>query len=85
MNYDRTYSGQPALPPQKMVEYGSLSCQYTGVVFCDAIVDGYNCYTRDFNRTRYRSTQEFLLDQRHRYIHSCMLENLELKREAGRA
>jgi hypothetical protein len=40
-------------------------------------VDAYNRYTADFNNTRYRSEQEFLLDQRHRYIHMVMQENID--------
>lgn len=74
-NYDRDFSGYPALPEQPMSNVGDLICQYTGKVFSQAIVRVYNQYTRDFNNTRYRSTQEFLLDQRHKFIHQLMIDN----------
>tara|TARA_B100000953_G_scaffold293376_1_gene281810 strand:- start:1061 stop:1402 length:342 start_codon:yes stop_codon:yes gene_type:complete len=77
MNYDRAFAGQPALPEQPMIAYGKLTCPYTGVVFSDATVDAYNRYTKDFNATRYRSTQEFLLDQRHKFITLCAMDNLK--------
>ena len=76
MNYDRAFLGMPALPEQRMIPYGELKCYYSGKPFQKAVVDAYNQYTKDFNNTRYRSTQEFLLDQRHRYIHMVMQENL---------
>jgi hypothetical protein len=77
MNYNRTFHGFPALPKQLMIGYGELKCCYTGKVFANAITDAYNNYTADFNNTNYRSIQEFMIDQRHRYLHMCMLEPFE--------
>lgn len=81
MNYDRTFYGMDKLPsPQKICKHGDLSCQYTGKIMHPAEVDAYNRYTADFNRANDRSTQEFLLDQRFRFIHSIMRDNLEAKK-----
>ncbi|MDC8832810.1 hypothetical protein [Alteromonas gilva] len=77
MNYEREFLGQPPLDKQPLAQYGDLKCQYTGVTFSDATVEAYNQYTRDFNRTNWRATQEFLLDQRHKFIHGLMYQNLE--------
>ena len=77
MKYNRTFYGYPALPKQLMIANGELKCCYTGKVFANAITDAYNKYTKDFNNTNYRATQEFLLDQRHRYLHMVMLEPFE--------
>lgn len=74
-NYAREFAGMPPLPQQPMVSVGDLKCQYTGEVFSQAIVDAYNRYTYDFNSTRYRDQQEFLLDQRHKFIHAIMIDN----------
>ncbi|MFT5715970.1 MAG: hypothetical protein ACI9T7_000143 [Oleiphilaceae bacterium] len=77
MNYNRTFHGYPALPKQLMVANGVLKCAYTGRSFSNGITDAYNKYTKDFNNTNYRATQEFLLDQRNRYLHMVMLEPFE--------
>ena len=80
MNYSHKFYGQPALPSQPMIEAGKLSCVYTGKVFEQTIVDAYNRYTVDFNRSSDRATQEFFLDQRFNFIHALMRESLDAKR-----
>jgi hypothetical protein len=77
MNYNRTFHGYPALPKQRMVAYGELKCAYSGRSFSNGITDAYNKYTKDFNNTNYRASQEFLLDQRFRYLHMVMIEPFE--------
>lgn len=77
MNYNRAFFGKPTLPKQRIITHGELKCVYTGVALPDYVIDAYNRYTADFNASDYRATQEFLLDQRHRYIHSVMLEQHE--------
>lgn len=74
MNYNRTFHGKPALPIQRIIPHGELKCVYTGQVIPSHIVDGYNRYTEDFNDSSWRPTQEYMLDQRYRYIHNVMLE-----------
>lgn len=74
--YERAFHGMEKLPKQPMCEYGDLACQYTGEVFSEAVVDTYNKYTKDFNRSTWRAEQEFLLDQRHKFIHALMVINL---------
>lgn len=81
MNYGSAFYGQSALPEQPMIDEGTLCCVYTGKVFHNSIVDAYNQYTQEFNRSSDRATQEFLLDQRHRFIHANMYEALAEKRE----
>jgi hypothetical protein len=77
MNYNRTFSGCPSLPKQRMVAHGGLKCAYTGRSFSNGIIDAYNKYTRDFNKANDRASQEFLLNQRHRMIQAVMLEPFE--------
>lgn len=76
-NYERAFHGMEKLPKQTMCKYGELACQYTGEKFCDKTVDAYNRYTYDFNRSTWRAEQEFLLDQRHKFIHGLMVMNLK--------
>lgn len=66
MNYNREFAGKPPLPKQPMVT--ELKNPYTLENLSQATVSAYNRYTEEFNRTRYRATQEFLLDQRHRFF-----------------
>jgi hypothetical protein len=75
-NYERQFHGQEKLAQQPLSAVGDLTCQYTGSIFSQVIVDAYNRYTIDFNKSTWRAEQEFLLDQRHRFIHGLMYENL---------
>ena len=76
IHYEREFRGQPSLPQQPMCKVGDLKCQYTGKTFGEHVVRAYNQYTRDFNATRWRPTQEMLLDNRFNFIHALMRENL---------
>jgi len=76
-NYEKQFAGQKKLEKQPMCSVGDLKCQYTGEVFSKPIVDAYNRYTYDFNRSTWRAEQEFLLDQRHKFLHELMYRNLE--------
>ena len=67
-------------PKQPMIHVGDLKCVYTGKVLSAAETSAYNRYTADFNRTQNVDTQEFLLDQRHRYINMISYGNLAEKR-----
>ena len=59
------------LRQQPMVKQGDLISFNTGRKLSQAEVNGYNHYTRDFNRTMQTDQKEFLLDQRHRYLVQC--------------
>lgn len=83
MSYEKRFYGEKALGKQTMRAHGELVCLYTGVVFSKAIVDAYNRYTADFNRSTWRAEQEFLLDQRHKFIHELMYENLAQQEQAA--
>ena len=73
MNYMRVFHGmKPLTKKLKTVEFGDLKNIYTGEVFCKAWVDSYNLYINDYNRSNYRASQEFYLDQKHRFFVMCM-------------
>ncbi|MDG1750579.1 MAG: hypothetical protein P8I03_02785 [Thalassotalea sp.] len=76
-SYERQFAGHEVLAKQPLCKLGDLSCQYTREVFSQVVVDAYNGYTKDFNKSTWRAEQEFLLDQRHKFIHALMYENLE--------
>ena len=76
-NYERVFHGHEALAKQPLCNVGNLSCQYTGKVFSKVFVDAYNRYTIEFNKSTWRAEQEFLLDQRHKFIHDLMYKNLK--------
>tara|TARA_Y100000588_G_scaffold244638_1_gene258855 strand:- start:38719 stop:38973 length:255 start_codon:yes stop_codon:yes gene_type:complete len=82
MNYEKQFAGMSPLGPQSLVEHGTLICVYTGSVFSASVVDAYNRYTADFNQSNWRPQQEFLLDQRHKFLHGLMQQNLESQQAA---
>lgn len=77
-NYEREFCGEaPLQSPQAFVEYGSLVSIYTKRVLSNAEVDAYNGYTRDFNKLNWRAEQEFILDQRFKFLQSCFYEGFK--------
>lgn len=77
-NYEREFSGEQPLPsPQPLVAYGSLVSIYTKRVLSNAEVDAYNHYTRDFNKLNWRAEQEFILDQRFKFLESCFYQGFK--------
>lgn len=74
MNYLKAYDGKPLLKdtPQPLVVAGELRNPYTGRDFCQAWVNTYNRYTQQYNKATDRATQEFYLDQRHKFFCQCV-------------
>lgn len=70
MNYKREYAGKDPLPQQSMVT--ELYNPYTQERLSETAVKTYNMYTEHFNKSRYRATQEFYLDQRFKYLHAVI-------------
>ncbi|WP_318515527.1 hypothetical protein [Photobacterium leiognathi] len=71
------------LPNQKLYEVGDLICLYTKVILPRSIVESYNQYTEEFNRSNWQPDQQWLLDLRHKFIHGVMLTNQQ-DQDAGR-
>lgn len=68
MNYEKKFLGMPPLNKQRIIPYGELIGINSGKVLPDSAVDSYNQYTKDFNATSWRPTQEKLLDNRHKFF-----------------
>jgi len=56
---------------QPMVNHGDLISLNNKRVLCEAEVNSYNQYTKDFNRLTYTAEKEFMLDQRHKFLVQC--------------
>jgi hypothetical protein len=65
------FIGKEALEKQKLASEGDLINPYSSHVLSASEVAAYNRYTMDFNNTRQRDVQEFLLDQRHKFFVAC--------------
>ena len=76
MNYGAKFYNKPKLPNQRMVSHGDLKCPFTGAHFSQSIVDEYNRYTSAYNQANDRPMQEFLLDQRTRFLNACAYNNV---------
>tara|TARA_B100000953_G_scaffold294942_1_gene285387 strand:+ start:2029 stop:2298 length:270 start_codon:yes stop_codon:yes gene_type:complete len=76
MNYGIKFYNKPKLPNQRMVSHGDLKCPFTGAHFSQSIIDEYNRYTSAYNQANDRPMQEFLLDQRTRFLNACAFKNI---------
>lgn len=61
---------------QAMINYGFKDIKNN--LWCDAWVDSYNLLTEKINKSTYKQSREFYLDQRHRLY----VMHLEIKKEA---
>lgn len=71
MNQYSEFVGKETLASQGMAAPGSMVNPNNGHRLTDVEIEAYNRYTVEFNSTRQRDVQEFLLDQRHRFFVTC--------------